>query len=790
MSKAEKDGQKPEEERGLNDSQLAAITWNRLSRSMKAHDAWVKDALKFENFFAGNQWEEDDLQKLRAAKRPALTINLTKPAVLTIIGEQQSLRAESTFKPRNSLADHETAGLLAQVSDYIDNDVNFPTLESQAFMDACITDRGYIDIRISFDNNVNGDIAMAADNPKNIVLDIDCRTHDPDQWPGVFDTYWWSLDRIASVYGEEIAKRLRASSTSALDYVEDSLSLKWEDDRIARFEGGTFSSAVKFDNNDVKYIEEIRIVEHQFFVTRPDALVLIDTVTGDIIDPRCDLTEEELAPIAAQRGMQLTKMPRRRVRWHVVARDVVLFQGWSPYPFLTKVPVFPTFMRGRPIGVVRDLISPQEQLNKIESQELHVINTTANSGWIYEDGSILNMEDQELETKGAETGLIIKVRKGAGFEPKKILPNQIPSGLAHKASKNVEYLSRISMVNDAMLGITSPEVSGVAIQAKKKSGITGFVPAFSNLEVARNIIAKRKLWLIQNFYTSPRIVRITDYTKPERPDVEVAMNIPDATGNILNNVTVGRYDVITSSVPARDNQDETQFAQMIEMRNAGIGLPDDEIIRRSNLLDKFPLAERIAQMQGMGEPSEQEVQMQQFMAQAEMQKVQIELARGEAEVFELQARAQLQMAKAESLKAEAMASGQDGQPNEKLMEVALERERMANDYRMHAEKLEATLQQNRETLQAKMQIAAMQVGVKKEGMLHQSATNRAKEANKEVDIKRKEQHDSAVLAHKAALQAQATEAKRQLEEKRIAAQQEAAKKTAAAVKAKQPSKKK
>ena len=45
------------------------------------------------------------------------------------------------------------------------------------------------------------------------------------------------------------------------------------------------------------------------------------------------------------------------------------------------------------------MISPQEQLNKISSQELHIVNTTANSGWVVESGSLSNMTEEELEER-------------------------------------------------------------------------------------------------------------------------------------------------------------------------------------------------------------------------------------------------------------------------------------------------------------------------------------------------------------------------------------------------------
>lgn len=771
---------KTENEADLTDDQIAAVTWERFLRAVDPHDKWAKEALKFEDFFYGKQWDDDDLQKLKTnGNRPALTINLIKPAIMAIIGEQQKTRAEITLKPRNSRADVEVATILSQILQYIDSDVSYGDIESQAFFDACITDRGFIDVRMGFDKNINGDVVMTADNPKQTVLDPDCRSYDPDEWPGVFEQYWRSMDFLEATYGKDKADKIRLGSTLDFDYVDATQSIRWSDDRIARDGSQSSPQPVNSGNGLDKFIESVRVVEHQYFV-HTEAWCFLDPVTGDIIDPRCDLDETELAPMAMERGVELVKMTRKRVRWVVIARNVVLFNGWSAYPFLTKAGVFPIWMRGRPTGIVRDMISPQEQLNKIESQELHVINTTANSGWMYEDGSILNLDDAEIAANGAETGLVLKVRKGAQF-PEKIQPNQIPSGLAHKASKNVEYLRFISMVNDAMLGFSSPEVSGVALDEKKDSGTTAFVPAFANLKKTRATIAKRLVWMVQNFYTQPRMIRITDYSVPERPDIDVAMNVPDEMGNVLNNVTIGRYDIVLSTAPARDTHEDGQFAQLMELRGANVAVPDDEVVRRSNLSDKFPLAERIAKMQGFGEPSEQEIQIQSMMQQMQLQEMQFGLDKQAAEIQELQSRAELNMMKAQELRVKAEAAMQAGGQNTELLNIALEREKMAMDFQSRREALMAKMETDRAAMQTKIQIAQMQIGVKRDGMLHQSAIKRAQEGSRTQDIQRKENTDKAGLAFKALLQTRDIEAK-----ERIAAK----KATTAKAAKKQPQKKK
>ena len=52
------------------------------------------------------------------------------------------------------------------------------------------------------------------------------------------------------------------------------------------------------------------------------------------------------------------------------------------------VPYFAYFRRGRTGGMVDDAIGPQEIVNKAMSQIIHILSSSANGGWITEQGSI------------------------------------------------------------------------------------------------------------------------------------------------------------------------------------------------------------------------------------------------------------------------------------------------------------------------------------------------------------------------------------------------------------------
>jgi vacuolar-type H+-ATPase subunit I/STV1 len=95
-----------------------------------------------------------------------------------------------------------------------------------------------------------------------------------------------------------------------------------------------------------------------------------------------------------------------------------------------------------------------------------------------------------------------------------------------------------------------------------------------------------------------------------------------------------------------------QFAEAISLRQVGVPIPDDLIVEYSHLSRKADVANRIRQMQGLGEKSEQQMQLEQFQMESQIRSTQLEIAKLEAEVTKLQSETALNAAKVGQAEAE------------------------------------------------------------------------------------------------------------------------------------------
>jgi hypothetical protein len=693
--------------------------WQSYCRARdNGHKNYVRDAKLFDKYYIGEQWDDEVLAELKGQKRPAMTINLVLSTINAMIGEYIGTRQDIDVKPVSVDANEETASALDKIIGHILHDSKSKYLEKQVVLDGLVQERGYFDIRMNYEENIFGEAREDALDPIDVIPDSGARDYDPRKWNEVHITRWMTPDEIEEQYGPEKGSRVRFVD-AANSYGTDSVDL----------DPSTFAQKSAFytqgpDNynyqDDWRQVKRVRVVERQYWklTQRP---YFVDVETGDASPVPDDWKPERIQGVIdylAQKGvtMQVIKRIQRRVRWTVTCDKYLLHDDWSPYNHFTIVPFFPYFRRGRPFGPVRNLISPQDILNKSASQELHVINTTANSGWKVEAGSLANMSVADLANVGAKTGLVLEFKRGF-TPPEKILPNQIPTGLDRVSSKTVMYFREISGVSTAMLGMPGQEISGAALANKQQRGLTQMNVVFDNLALTRQIRGEILLGLIQQFYTDTRLFRIIGKgPEGEQTEEQVVLNQPDpVTGDILNDVTLGEYGIVISSKPSKDSEADSDVEQLLRAREAGIMVPDWAVMEASNISNRKEIAQWMRQMQGAAEPTEQEVQMAQMQAELAIQQ-QV------ATIDELRAKTQERMANAAKLMAEAQTLP---------MEMQVEMQKFGAQMRLDLEKSAAELQKNREDLMARLAIMREKTNSEKYQANLQALTKRLETQAKE-----------------------------------------------------------
>lgn len=642
----------------INDS-VASEQWYRFRWCVEhGHYQFLSKADRCDKFFAGMQWNESDLNALKLQRRPALTINKIISTISTIMGEQIYNRNEVTFR-QSSGGRPQTAEALTKVWMQIAQNNQLPWVRSDVFADGIIRSRGFYDVRMDFTDSMRGEVRISILNSKNVVIDPDAEEYDPDMWNDVFITKWMTPQDIELLYSEEDAEYLKAKESSLFPYAYDSI------ERVRDRFAGPMLQASYYGLLDTHHVRRnIRVLERQYH--RLDVQKhFVDVMTGDMRPIPDDWGRDRISAVLEKAAGQIniTKKKVKRVRWTVTADNVVLHDDWSPYKHFTVVPYFPHFRYGTTVGIVENLLGPQELLNKVSSQELHIVNTSANSGWKVKAGNLVNMSIEELEQSGAKTGLVLELLDINQAE--KIQPNQTPTGLDRISYKSEEHMKSISGVSDSMQGFDREDVAAKAIAYKKQSGQTNLVKVLDNLERTDYILARNVLDLVQQYYTEERIIHITHDDVLQEPETLTVNQYNPETEEIVNDLTVGEYSIVITSTPYKATLEDSQFEQAARLREMGVQLPDSVLIENSRLMRK---ADIIKQMEG--DQNSPEAQQQKELA---MRRQAAEVGKAEAEVAEKQADTKLKLARANAEAAGAQ-GGPDAEAQAKLLQIEREHE--------------------------------------------------------------------------------------------------------------------
>jgi hypothetical protein len=162
---------------------------------------------------------------------------------------------------------------------------------------------------------------------------------------------------------------------------------------------------------------------------------------------------------------------------------------------------------------------------------------------------------------------------------------------------------------------------------------------------------------------------------------EIRVNVQSPEGRVINDLTLGEYDVAITDVPLTDTFEQSQFDEAVQLRELGIAIPDHVLIEASKLSKKQEIAQALRE-QNEGSDSDPAAQE---LAQLEIELKKAEIETKKATAQKQQADAALAIAQAQATLAEAQQLGNAEGDQQKLQleaeKAALEAaqgERVAN----------------------------------------------------------------------------------------------------------------
>jgi bifunctional DNA-binding transcriptional regulator/antitoxin component of YhaV-PrlF toxin-antitoxin module len=597
------------------------------------HSDWVIRAARCFDYWNGKQWDKLIKARLDHEGRPTLTLNIIESLVRALEGMQRALRNDVRFAPVAD-ANGETAKVQDALWLHVQQQNQLDFLETDVYKKGLIMDRAYYDVRVSYGDSLQGHAKITSPRSQDIILDPSIETYDTEAWPQVFKRRWVSYDDIFNLYGKEQAEAIGFSAMpSWYDYEDQFMSQQM----------GALPYYARTLMTDLRAVRGHLLLERQYTAMKRKEF-FVDMQTGDMSEiPETWDRDRTAHVLEATPGLGTMWRMAKTVRWTVTCENQVLHDEDSPYKRFTIIPFFPNFVDGIAMGAVGSLLDPQDLYNKMTSQELHIINTTANSGLIVKRGSVKNMTIEEMEQFGSRSGIVLEVDNVE--DVKKITPNSTPQGHDRLSFKADQIMRSIAGVSNQARGFAREDVAGEAIMANQAAQDINSAGWLSNLHRTKQMLASSTQDVWQAHYTDTRVIMINrgSVYKPEIQ--ELTLNQVTAEGEVVNDVTHGKYTTTLVPSPARSTMSEGDFKVLLQMREKlGIAIPDSLLIELSPASNKGQIIESL-----QGDSNERQRAAEESQAQQQA----IEQQKTTAQARKEEAAAMLNQARAEKAATEA-----------------------------------------------------------------------------------------------------------------------------------------
>ncbi len=530
---------------------------------------------------------------LPANRRRMFNFNRLRRICNMISGHQRRTRKSMIAVPVEG-SDQVTSDQFSKILSHASSTQGILETISDAFEGSLITGMNLLHVWLDFrDDPLSGTLRVDKCDYNSFLVDPYFRKHDLSDCNGLWKRSYLTKKEVISLmpqYADEIA----GLSTQEMS-------------RDAKFQYMPESYGFSYKN--------LLMYDEFFYRDYRSTQILTDVQTGETLEWRFGDEAKLREYLHTYPTVRVEKVQVPTVRQAIVVQGKVLYDGPNnlgidQYPFVPVLtyynPQIPYYYL-RVQGIVRDLRDSQYLYSRRKVIELDILESQINSGWIYKENSLINPKDIFLSGQGR--GLALK-QEAQMTDVQPIVPPQIPPSMFQLSESLSREIMEVSGVNEELLGSANDDKAGVLAMLRQGAGLTTLQPLFDRLDFAQKLLGKIIIKAVQNNYTPGKIKRILN----EEPSPE------------FYNRNFGNYDCVVEDGLNTATQKQMQFAQLLQMRELGIGIPDDLLIDSAPLQNKTELIEAVKQSQ---EQASQQAQLQMQSALAE-QEARTQLAQARA----------------------------------------------------------------------------------------------------------------------------------------------------------------
>lgn len=512
-------------------SEIVTEMRRRLQLARDAEGANRNEMLEDLRFSFGEQWPAAMKMARQQEGRPALTINKTDTFVRSVVNNMRASRPRIRVHPVSDGADVKKADVIEGLIRHIevnsnadlayDTGAEYQTRAGEGFWRVCTR---YV-ADDSFDQELYIDRIR---NPFTVYMDPSATMPDGS------DADWCVL--TSSMKKEAFRKKYPRAK------IADVKDLGPGDDKAV------WASA-----------EEVVVAEYYRFEDRQDELWLLSN-GQKVLKSRAPMSEHDLLVTYNVRVMHRRPTTSRQLKWSLCTAVEELDERDLPGKYIPVVRVVGAEMidNGKTIrfGMVRQLKDPQRMYNYWRTQETEFVALAPLAPWLMAEGQD---EGYETEWQNANRKSYSRLKYKPVHDeqnnplpaPQRLSPQQIPAASVNAAMAASDDLKAVAGMFDPALGAEGNETSGTMVRARQGQSDMSNYHFYDNLTRAIRHTGVILIDLIPHYYDTQRVIRILGVDGvPQTTTInEKQRDQFGAIQQVLNDVTVGTYDVVMDTGP-------------------------------------------------------------------------------------------------------------------------------------------------------------------------------------------------------------------------------------------------
>lgn len=516
----------------------------------------VGDQALYNSFYGlGNQTNQQ-MQKF--------FFNLIRRHINMTCGYQRKNRKSTITIPIHENDDSLTDEFNA-VLKYCDNRDGFQEYLSQSFEGACDTGMTMLHLYPDYTfDPISGDLFTDSISYNNYLVDQYFRKQDMSDCNGIWRRRW---------VNKQGAKALLPGYAKEIDKM-----------KTGGVKDGRFPVQAELLN--ISLNDLFTYDEYEYRTTRK-ATIVLDPKSGEAVEWEQDETDESdmmERTLAQQPWLVTREVEVPTVKLGISIQNKTIYHG----PTLLNIDSYsyvPTMCYYEPdiqayawrcMGMIRNMRDPQFLYNMRKVIELQILQSQINSGWIFPIDAVTDIK----AFRQTGEGFLVPLKAGhLPSEVQRIEPSAIPESLMALSASLSEDITKISGVNEELLGSATDDKSGILSMLRQGAGLTTLQTIFDKLDYTQRLFGKIRLQAIRKNFSKGKIRNILGHDPDPR----------------FFTAHSQKYSIAVEEGNYSTSQRQMELQQLLHFKELGMGISDKSILRASFITDKKRVMEEMAE---------------------------------------------------------------------------------------------------------------------------------------------------------------------------------------------------